>query len=124
MKAYYEKKRQENPIILVQKNKHNSFPLHFHNNIEVYILKQGERTVYLNGKTFTMKSGSVAFFDSYDIHGYDCANDFNEDYVVIIPFSYLNKFNNKRNSLRASASIIFNPELCSKLIDITENGLE
>lgn len=123
MSAYYESKRQQNKAIAVQRRRCLGFPAHFHNNVEIYLLRRGSRDVYLNGTKYAVTDGTVVFFDSYDIHGYGEAKELNDDCVVIIPYDYLERFNHVRNNLKSAKPVVYNQELCLTLMEIADKLL-
>lgn len=118
--TFYEQWR-ENDGLLVFPNKGDYYPAHFHNNIEIELLIKGERKISLNGKTYCMKSGSVAIISGYDVHCYFGSNDENlQDVVVMIPPVYMDKYNAKYGKMRPKSPIINDPETVKKLVEIAE----
>ncbi len=123
MNAFFEKNRQTTNTVSIQRNRTSPFPRHFHNNLEIYLLQQGKRKIHLNGKTHVLTDGMVAFFDSFDIHGYEQSESTNNECVVIIPYGFLDFFNGLRNSLSTSNNIIHDPKLCANLMEIADRLL-
>ncbi len=124
MKAYHETNREEQQKIEIQIGQNGAFPTHFHINLEVYLLLRGEREIFFNGKSYVIQSGSVAFFDSYDFHGYGERRNDVEDAVIIIPFEFAERFNSVRKKLRAERFIVSNAQLTNRLYEITTRLLK
>ena len=93
MKGFYEQVREKSGLAIATKS--FAFPAHYHANLEIFLLERGSYLVTVNGKTYAVEEGGIVFSDSYDIHSYERV-DMREDesgYVVIIPYSYLQRFN-------------------------------
>jgi len=118
MKAYHEKIREQEEKLSVQFGQIGAFPTHFHNNLEIYLLKSGEREIFCNGKSYLMRSGSLAFFDSYDFHGYGVKESGVQDVTLIIPYKYAERFNAKRNNLRAENPVLSSQDLTNRLYEL------
>ena len=63
MKGFYEQHReQEDRLYVFQRGKH-LFPAHYHQNLEIFLLKKGAYVVTINGKKHRLTGGSVCVFD-------------------------------------------------------------
>lgn len=124
MKGYYEHIREtQNELVIFRNHQHN-FVSHFHINLEIYILNDGEQQVTCNGKTYNMTSGTIAFFDSYDIHGYLKADKPCKDScVILIPYPLLTHFREFRQKLRVASPIIFDKQLTEQLLQVIDQVL-
>ena len=120
MKAYYEKNREQEGKLIVVKPCY-LIKAHFHNNLEVFVVKSGNYQITYNGTVQNVSSGQVAFFDSYDVHSYDKKISDGENCVVLIPYKYIERFNILRNSKHVKNSVITNYNLAKKLYFIVEN---
>ncbi len=121
MKAIFEKDREENYDIEIQRNRYGEFYLHFHSNVEVVFVLSGEMTVLHNGKTYLLDSGSIFFADSYDIHGVvKCDSGGSDNCTIIIPLEFLSRFNAERKNLRAKNPVIKNQKLCKTCVEIVD----
>jgi (S)-ureidoglycine aminohydrolase len=58
-------------------------PAHKHNEEEMIIVKEGELTVMIAGKTYTLGTGSVALIMSGDEHGFENKGSTNATYYVM-----------------------------------------
>ncbi len=124
MNAYYENLRERDERLNVFRNHQHDFPPHFHNNVEIYILEAGEQAVVCNGEEYEMVAGDVAFFDSYDIHGYlptktPCAGSC----VLILPFAFLHNFRAFRKKGRVRSPLVRDRELATALLQIVDGVL-
>lgn len=84
MKAYHEKRYygSELPISVMQL--HNfSFLAHWHNDVEIIYVKQGEIRVGINSESWLLKKGDLAVCSSGDIHYYD-GRDMNSEIILVI----------------------------------------
>ncbi len=124
MNGFYEHIREtQNELVIFRNNQHNFLP-HFHINVEIYILNDGEQQITCNGKTYQIQSGNVAFFDSYDIHGYIAPKTPCKDScVILIPYSLLAHFRTFRQKLRLSTPIIHDKALTENLLKIIDEVL-
>ena len=68
--GYYEKIRDDDKSILVQRSKNHTYPAHFHTHLELFLLQKGEYELFLDGKTEKMRGGDIAVIDSFAIHSY------------------------------------------------------
>ncbi len=119
MKSFFEKFRDDSSQISIRRNENHVYPLHFHSNLEVFIIKKGSYAVTCNNKTYSVLENSLFIFDSYDIHSYDKQFlDNSDDVVVIIPYPYLNNFLNVKNGKRIVNQLIESQTLVEKLYPI------
>ncbi len=97
---------------------------HFHINIEIFIVKKGKYDVVCNGKTYALESGSVAFFDSYDMHSYikSYASDV-DDCVLIIPPRFIQTYATWKRNRVVSCPVINDSKLANTIIEIIDNLL-
>lgn len=69
----YEKRADEDGHLLFTKRDaehvtpYDPMP-HFHSSVEFYICVSGKHTVYINGETYTLHSGEIAFVDRFSPH--------------------------------------------------------
>ena len=120
MKSYYEQHVENVLNSVVQKSGDKTFPAHFHRNIEVFILKKGKYFVSVNDKTFEMKDGDVAIFDSYDVHSYKQIQG-GENSVVLIPFEQFSSLLETRKNMSVKNPVISDPKLCEDLLLLARN---
>lgn len=124
MKAFYEQFREDEEKISVTRQ-NLLFPPHFHQNAEILLLLKGEYVVTRNGELKKVTSGSVVFFDSYDVHSYEERKDISDEkaYAVIIPMQFLTLFNERRKNRRIENFVIEDKALCQKLFRICDELL-
>lgn len=122
MKGFYEKKREENKELTVHKNVDHSFPPHYHNNLEIFILLRGEYEVVIGGERFFTRGNEVFITDSYDVHEYRriTALAEEESRVILIPYGLLGRFNAQRKGLRFRTHTITDERFCRELLALTD----
>ncbi len=124
MKAFYEKYQEESQSIKIFRNVLHVFEPHFHNNVEIFIVRKGHYTVSLGDTVYDLKSGGVCVFDSYDIHGYiSRLEDDADDVVVIIPAKYLGDFRSGTKGKRITNPVLYDELLCDRLLAIADEYL-
>ncbi len=91
MKAYFEVGREKNNEIYVSHSINNiTFP-HFHSNIEIVYVTDGEITITINGHTAVLKKGDLSAAINYDIHAYS-TEKFSNVIVLVAPCEIVNSF--------------------------------
>ena len=124
MKAYHEQLREQSEQLIVQRSTNHTYNPHFHINVELLIVRKGSTKITYNTNDYQLLDGMIAFFDSYDIHGYEtnCQVD-TDDCLLVIPLKFLDNFNKTRKSGKISSPIIYDPELCNNLINLIDSFL-
>lgn len=69
-KLLYERERK-NKIFCGYKRGGGKTALHFHSNVELYAVHEGEVDVWVNENCRRLKAGEIAFMSSYDAHRYE-----------------------------------------------------
>ncbi len=88
------------------------------------MLEEGEQQIVCNEKIYEMRSGDIAFFDSYDIHGYLATKKpCKSSCVLIIPYYLLEHFQLFRRKMRIKSPILSNPILVKKILKIIDELL-
>ena len=123
MKSYYEKKREDKHKIGVQHAKTKGFPLHFHNNMEVFLVQSGSVRLTLGENKYLLQRGDIAIADSYEIHGYEYDSSEQTNLIVILPFRYLQTFNTQRKNLKIVQPVIHDETLLCELTELAERYL-
>ena len=122
MKSFFEKWRDEESTLNVNRNHNHSFPAHFHSNLEIFIVKKGRYRLWINDNEWELTDGCIAVVDSFQIHSYQKADENGEvdDCVVIVPYRALGGFSAKRKGLKLACPVLRDSELCDKLLFITD----
>lgn len=124
MKAYHEQLREEDSNLIIQRSTNHTFNPHFHINVELLIIKHGRTKITFNGNDIELTDGMIAFFDSYDIHGYETDLSVKaDDCLLVIPLKFLDNFSSLKKSGKVINPVIHDPDLCQKLISIIDNFL-
>ncbi len=119
MKSFYEKYREEETSLTVIKKGSKKFPAHFHQNLEIFLLRKGKYTLQINDKRQEVESGSVVIIDSYDVHSYGIPqSEEQNDCVILVPFKFLRGFQAKRKNMQIFEHVLRNKELCDSLFEI------
>ena len=121
MKSFFEKNRDDNQIISIQRQGKRIYPSHFHSNLEIFIVKDGKYTVTCNNKSYEITSGDVFVFESFDVHSYDVKITENScDVVFIVPYKYLANFNEFKQGKSIQNPLIKNYESVDSLLKILD----
>lgn len=122
MKSFYERHRELDTLPYVLRSQEYDFPAHFHGNLEVLIIKRGEKTMHINGEEYYADNDTVTVIDSYDVHAYE--TKWNEDCrVVIIPQKVAAAFHARHKNLRIKNKLIKDAVLCDELLKIVDEYL-
>ena len=125
MKAFYELPTEYHKEPFLFTKNFRDFPLHYHINIEIAVLLSGNIEVICNGKLYSMKAGDIAFFDSYDIHGYkrEGKGDF-DDYILLLPISYIGKYKSEYDKKRVACPIISDEKLARSVVKVMQEFIK
>lgn len=122
MKVFYEQKRDIVERISIERSTDHFFPVHFHEQVEIFAVKKGTQVLSINGKEISVTDGTVVIIDSYEFHGYFThAKEGNDDCIMIVPNKYLQNFIAQKNGKRLSCNIVQNYDLAAKIIDLMES---
>lgn len=94
MEAYFEKYRELENTLDCFESRQNSCMPHFHSNIEVVYVLDGEIEVTINGISRLLSKGCVSVANSYDIHTYNTPHN-SHTLILIIPIDTVHSFNTK-----------------------------
>lgn len=67
---------------------------HFHSNIEIVYVIDGEIEITINGNSRLLSKGCVSVANSYDIHAYNTPSD-SKTLILIVPIDTVHSFNAK-----------------------------
>ena len=122
MNSYYEKYREDSEEIVIRRNEAPEYPVHFHANLEVFIVNNGSGSVILDGKRRELSSGMIAIIDGYKPHGYDTSG-VGDTCIAVIPYSLLGRFYGERKNTVIDNPILCDKPLCERLIKIVDEYL-
>lgn len=84
MKAFFELSRENDKLLYCMRKENDACQPHFHANIEVTFVQEGEMEVTVNGTTQMLTKGCVSVADSYDTHNYHTPKN-SKCLMLIIP---------------------------------------
>ena len=70
MNAIFDINREQDSVIDCMDLEDNAFGHHFHSNLEIALVLEGEIEVTINGLTRVLGKGAISAADSYDVHCY------------------------------------------------------
>ncbi len=119
MRAFYEKIQEESITIKKYRNTLHVFPPHFHNNVEIFIVKRGRYKVSRNNNEYEVIDNTICVFDSYDIHGYTSRleDDF-DDCVIIVPTKFI--LPSVKTGKIIANPLITDSVLCDKILSLAD----
>ncbi len=121
MKGYYQSLQDGKKKIEYRIGSTFTFPAHFHNTIEIFIVYSGEYPVSANGKAYTLHGGDIIFFDSYDIHAYSAPTLPNsKGLVLIIPTNAITSFCSRKVGKKIINPLISDATLCEKVYSLAK----
>lgn len=91
MDAVFEISRDHENMLSIMPRSNNVCPPHFHSNIEIVYVFDGEIEVTINNKTCLMSKGYSSIVKSYDVHTYRTPER-SDALVLIIPVSMVEQF--------------------------------
>ena len=120
MQDFYESRRDVNAAVHCKRSAPHTFPAHFHQSLELYIIKNGSYTLDINGEKIVASGPAVAIIDSYEVHTYFEGTDGADDCTVIIPYRYLDRFMRERAGRAISERVIKDSALVDRLLAIID----
>lgn len=123
MKSYYESFRESSELLIFTPNL--NFNPHYHNNVEIYLIKGNDYQMRINDQVFDAGDGSIVIVDSYDVHGYKRISDKIDDSsrIMVIPYNFLSYFNEVKCERRIKNPHVKNKLLCEKLICLIDEHI-
>lgn len=89
--AVFEIRRDQNYNLFQMVSVNNNVDAHFHSNIEIVYVMDGEMEITIGRRRRTLGPGSIAIADSYDIHSYK-TNRQSLIRLLIIPLEFAGSF--------------------------------
>lgn len=108
MKAEFGIKREHNNALFYNSCKNDSGVFHFHSQIELYFVDEGEMEVLINDRRRVLKAGEMSVALSFVPHGYSTPHSSKSTYIVI-PTYMCNEF-----VTATKDKIVENPFICDK----------
>ena len=93
MQPFFELARDENPLFCCSRMRNNSCNPHYHSNIEIAYVTEGEFEATVSGRTALLKPGDLSVASSYEVHNYRTP-DKSEIVLLIIPTALVGLFTN------------------------------
>ena len=91
MQAEFGLKREHNNALYYNSCKNDHGVFHFHSQIELYFVDEGEMEVLINDRRCLMKAGEMSVALSFVPHGYSTPSSSRSSYIVI-PTHMCNEF--------------------------------
>ena len=125
MESFYEKEREENKKTILNRNSDHTFPPHFHLNLEVFLVLHGEYALTVGGEEYMLTDGAIAVVDSYEVHAYRRIREVEgtDTAVVVLPYPFLERFNEKRGGKQFAERVRIDASLCKKLLVFADEYL-
>ena len=114
MQAEFGIKREHNNTLYYNscKNDHGAF--HFHSQIELYFIDEGEMEVLINDRRSLLKAGEMSVALSFVPHGYATPHSSKSTYIVI-PTHMCNEFVAATRDKRVENPFIYDKETVSRI---------
>ena len=91
MNAFLEIHREKDCGVYIDELKNLRYPPHFHSNIEIAYVLEGEINVNINGVSSVLKTGDIYSAIHYDIHSYYTETD-SKIIILIVPCDLVKNF--------------------------------
>jgi AraC-like DNA-binding protein len=115
--------RKNGEELLLRRDGQYLFPLHFHLDLEVVLVRKGSVRVAVNGQEYTVSDGELLVVDSYDVHGYGSNEETGDHCVIVLPNRYLSLWNAIRKDLALKTPLVQNKSLVDELLLLTDTYL-
>ena len=91
MEGYFEVFRDLNFSMHLATEVNNNFAAHYHSNIEIIFVVEGEIDISVGEHTALLKAGELSVADSYDCHCYS-TKEYSKIKVLIVPLEMVGSF--------------------------------
>lgn len=105
MEAKFGIEREKNNTLFYKKYQNDKGALHFHSQIELYFVDDGEMEVMVNGQRAILKKGELSVALSYDAHSYKTP-EYSKSSVLIIPYHLCPEFSSLLHHKKAKNHFI------------------
>ncbi len=92
---------------------------HFHSQIEIYLVRKGELSVFANGSWRILHPGELAVFFSYDLHGYRTKEEVEVEYIIL-PTHLCGEFLPFLTNRHAFSNFISDPDVYDTILHAME----
>lgn len=120
MNNFYEERRDNDTKIHCKRSAPHAFPAHFHQNLELYIIRKGKYELDIGEEKLKLEGPAVAVIDSFEVHTYYNGSEGADDCTVIVPYRYLDRFNTERRNRTLSERVIKDGALVDRLLSIID----
>ena len=114
MQAEFLLKTEKNSELTVTEVVNRTYRMHFHSNIELILVLDGELEVWINNHCRTLHAGEISVAWSYDAHGYRTPSH-SVSLSFIVPPRYYSEFLPLLNSRHTNDPFLSNPQLFEKI---------
>ena len=114
MRAEFGIKREKHNKLFYKEYTNDEGIFHFHSQIELYFVDEGEMEVIVNSQQKVLKGGEMSVALSYDAHAYKTPES-SKSSVLIIPPYLCEEFIQTIKNKRVVKPFISNPEAVSKI---------
>ena len=114
MQAEFLLKTEKSSDLTVTEIKNRSYRLHFHSNIELILVLDGELEVWINNRRKLLRKGEISVAWSYDAHGYATPLH-SVSLSVIIPPRYYSEFLPLFNNRHTNDPFLSDPRLFEQI---------
>jgi len=121
MQPSFHLRREEENVLTYARRCFSSIntPVHFHSQIEIYMVLLGELEVLVNDQKRVLKEGEFAVSFSYDAHGYRSVSE-TEVLYLIIPTNFCGEFLPMLTDGYGGSPFIDDPTTCATVRDAME----
>ncbi|MCR5755677.1 MAG: AraC family transcriptional regulator [Acetatifactor sp.] len=116
MDAFFELARDEDSSFCCYESENNACNPHFHSNIEIAFVLEGELSVTISGQTRLLKAGDLSVATGFEVHNYATPRR-SRIQLVIIPVSMVGRFMSLARNQVFSTPFL---EKCDRTADIRE----
>lgn len=110
MNATFELSRDYYKEIFCEVSEYSRCDPHFHSNIEIVYMIEGELEVTINNQTAVLRPGWVSVANSYDIHTYRTPS-YSKARIIIVPIDIVKSFKNLTKTANFASPFMENCEL-------------
>ncbi|MBQ8850750.1 MAG: helix-turn-helix domain-containing protein [Clostridia bacterium] len=122
MQGYFNLSRETQNQIAYGRVHDPNVDVHFHSQIELYIILSGKIEVLINDKRRLLQKGDISVSLSYDAHGYRSVES-SEALYLIVPTDLLSDFSHIIADKQLGEPFTDDPETYKKVLDAMENIL-